>query len=118
MIIWRRSFDYGSSQYWPADEKTAEAARQRLQEAVTEVAGPHPAVPIDLAVLEGDPGQVLCARSAGADLLVVGRKGHGGGLAGLALGSVSTMCARHSRCPVVIIPAAGHPGPAAEMEHR
>lgn len=114
VIVWQRSFDYGSSQYWPADEKTAEAAHQRLQAAVTDIAGPRPAVPIDPAVLEGDPGQILCARSAGASLLVVGRKGHGSRLAGLALGSVSAMCARHSRCPVVIVPA----GPAAEKEHR
>lgn len=119
VIIWQRSFDYGSSQYWPADEKTAEAALERLQAAVTEVAGPHPAVPIDPAVIEGNPGQVLCARSAGADLLVVGRRGHGGGLAGLALGSVSAICARHSHCPVVIVPAAGQdPGSAGAWQSR
>lgn len=116
VIIWQRDAGYGSRQDCPAGE---EAARQRLQAAVAEVTGPHPAVPVDLLVLEGEPGQVLCTRSAGAELLVVGRRGHGGGLAGLALGPVSAVCARHSRCPTVIVPAAGHePGPAAGREYR
>ena len=103
VIVWERSFDYGSEQYWPADEKIAEAARKRLAAVVTEVAGPDPAVTIDPLVLEGDPGRILCARSASADLLVIGSRGHGG-FAGLVLGSVSTKCAHHSRCPVVIVP--------------
>lgn len=119
VIIWQRDVGHGSRQDCPAGEETAEAARQRLQAAVAEVTGPHPAVPVVLLVLEGEPGQVLCVRSAGAELLVVGRRGHGGGLAGLALGPVSAVCARHSRCPVVIVPAAGQePGPAAGKEHR
>ena len=106
VIVWQRGFDYGSEQYWPADEKIAEAAGRRLAAVIAQVAGPDPAVAIDPLVLEGDPGQLLCARSAGADLLVIGSRGHGG-FAGLALGSVSTKCAHHSRCPVVIVPPAG-----------
>ena len=54
-------------------------------------------------LLDGDPDTVLCDRSAGADLLVVGSKGRGG-LARVVLGSVSTRCAHHSRCPVAIVP--------------
>jgi nucleotide-binding universal stress UspA family protein len=60
-------------------------------------------------VLEGDPGHTLCARSAGADLLVVGSRGHSG-FAGLILGSVSTNCAHHSHRPVVIVSADPSPG--------
>lgn len=100
MIVWQRSFDYRSDRYWPADEKTAGT---RLEAVIAEVAGHDPAVTIDPLVLEGDPGRILCARSAGADLLVVGSRGRGG-FAGLVLGSVSTKCAHHSRCPVVIVP--------------
>ena len=104
VIVWERSFDYGSERYWPADEKVAGAARKRLAAVIAEVAGPDPAVTIDPLVLEGDPGRILCARSASADLLVIGSRGHGG-FARLVLGSVSTKCAHHSRCPVVIVPA-------------
>jgi len=102
-IVWQRTFDYGRDQYWPVDKATAEDARQRLTAAIAEVAGPDPAVTIDPLVLEGDPGSTLCAKSADADLLVVGSRGLGG-FAGLVLGSVSTKCAHHSRCPVVIVP--------------
>ena len=112
VIVWQRSFDYGCDRYWPADEKTAEAAGKRLGALVAEVAGPDPAVTIDPLVLEGDPGRVLCGRSADVDLLVVGSRGLGG-FAGLVLGSVSSKCAHHSRCPVVIVPHDyQEPGPA------
>ena len=40
--------------------------------------------------------------SQGADLLVVGSRGHGG-LAGMLLGSVSEHVIAHANCPVVVI---------------
>ena len=43
VIVWERSFDYGSERYWPADEKVAEAARKRLEAVIAEIAGPDPA---------------------------------------------------------------------------
>ena len=45
---------------------------------------------------------MLVDEAEGADLLVVGSRGHGG-FAGLLLGSVSQQCAQHASCPVVII---------------
>jgi nucleotide-binding universal stress UspA family protein len=108
-IVWQRTFDYGSDQYWPVDEAIAQDARKRLTAVVAEVAGPDPAATIDPLVFEGDPGKTLCAESAAADLLVVGSRGLGG-FAGLVLGSVSTKCAHHSRCPLVIVPHRGPPG--------
>jgi nucleotide-binding universal stress UspA family protein len=40
--------------------------------------------------------------AAGAELLVVGSRGHGG-LTEALLGSLSQHCVHHARCPVVII---------------
>jgi nucleotide-binding universal stress UspA family protein len=52
--------------------------------------------------IEGNADQVLIEQSMGAEMLVVGSRGHGG-LAGVLLGSVSAECAEHAHCPVLII---------------
>lgn len=54
-------------------------------------------------VREGGAAGVLLEAAEGADALVVGTRGHGG-FVGMLLGSVSTQCAHHSRCPLVIVP--------------
>ena len=51
----------------------------------------------------GHPVQVLVEASKDADLLVVGRRGHGG-FAGLQLGSVSSQVSAYAHCPTVIVP--------------
>jgi nucleotide-binding universal stress UspA family protein len=58
----------------------------------------------EVRVAQGQAADVLIDAAADADLLVVGSRGHGG-FAGLMLGSVSTQCAHHARCPVVIVRA-------------
>jgi len=47
--------------------------------------------------------EALVGTSVGADMLVVGKRGHGG-FAGLVLGSVSQHCVQHAPCPVTVIP--------------
>jgi nucleotide-binding universal stress UspA family protein len=59
-------------------------------------------VEVERHVVEGAPAAVLVEESRGADLLVVGSRGHGG-FAQLLLGSVSQQCAHHAECPVVIV---------------
>ncbi len=53
-------------------------------------------------VVEGNAVQVLLDAARGADLLVVGSRGHGG-FSGALLGSVSQNVVHHSPCPVVVI---------------
>ncbi len=103
ITVWQRTYSYGAQEYWPVDEEVARHAQLQLTEAVEAVAADHPTVQIDQVVREGDPAQTLCARSETAGLLVVGSRGRGA-FAGLLLGSVSTKCAHHCRCPVVIVP--------------
>ncbi len=52
--------------------------------------------------VEGHVANTLVELSGGADLLVVGNRGHGG-FGSLLLGSVSAQCAHHASCPVVIV---------------
>ena len=51
---------------------------------------------------EGNPAQRLIDASEGAEMLVVGSRGHGG-VVGLLLGSVSSACAEKAHCPVLVV---------------
>jgi nucleotide-binding universal stress UspA family protein len=53
-------------------------------------------------VVKGHPALVLLGAAAGADLLVLGSRGHGG-FADALLGSVGLHCVHHAHCPVLII---------------
>ncbi len=57
---------------------------------------------IEELTLVGPAALVLDEQAEGADLLVVGARGHGG-FTGLLLGSVSQQVTHHAPCPVVII---------------
>ena len=66
-------------------------------------------VSIEQRVSEGSAAKVLIEAAVDAELLVVGARGRGG-FEGLLLGSVSSKCAHHAPCPVVIVPTpAGRP---------
>ena len=86
----------------PDPTALSKAAQQRLDSIVYEVTGGSTDVPVEQRVIEGTAAETLVEESEGADLLVVGSRGHGG-FAGLLLGSVSLQCATHASCPVVII---------------
>ena len=79
-----------------------DGAAAQLDETITEVVGDASGLTLTRKSVEGMAAQVLVEEAEGADLLVVGSRGHGG-FAGLLLGSVSQQCAQHASCPVVII---------------
>jgi nucleotide-binding universal stress UspA family protein len=84
------------------DTDYAELAAKTVAEAISTVADPASRVEVRPMVGKGNAAQVLLDASAGADLLVVGSRGHGG-FASALLGSVSLHCTHHARCPVVVI---------------
>jgi nucleotide-binding universal stress UspA family protein len=83
-------------------EEFREGAAAALEETLREVGADTDGVAIERRVDQGAPAAVLVEESRGADLLVVGSRGHGG-FAQLLLGSVSQQCAQHAFCPVVIV---------------
>jgi nucleotide-binding universal stress UspA family protein len=80
------------------------AALDRLRGFVAEVLpdGPQPPPEIRLEAAMGSASDVLLLESQGADLLVVGSRGHGG-FASMLLGSVSIQCVTHATCPVTVV---------------
>jgi nucleotide-binding universal stress UspA family protein len=83
-------------------------ASQVVTAAIGEVAAGSGDVPIRSDVVKGHAARSLLAASAGADLLVIGTRGHSGFVEAL-LGSTAQHCAQHATCPVVVIRAAGSP---------
>ncbi|MBP2414831.1 nucleotide-binding universal stress UspA family protein [Arthrobacter stackebrandtii] len=83
------------------DPLEAEAARL-VEDAVERVFGLERPRTLATFVRYGHPSQILVQESASACLLVVGRRGQGG-FAGLRLGSVSSACIAHARCPVLVV---------------
>lgn len=87
-----------------ADESVdyAEIAQKVVAEAISNADTAAGDVRIISRVQQGFPAQVLIDAAAGADLLVVGSRGHGG-FSGALLGSISMHCVHHAPCPVVVV---------------
>ena len=94
---------YGFGGSLPPAESMTDATAAALADVVAGLTVPD-GVTVEEVVREGTAAHVLLEESAGADLLVIGKRGHGGFL-GLLIGSVTTQVANHASCPVVIVPS-------------
>jgi len=105
VIAWHYPVMMGGFGYGPVSAMVLnfdEIAAKTLADVIAEVVDPQSRVPISSTVQEGHPAQVLLHAADGADLLVVGSRGHGG-FASALLGSVSQHCAHHAPCPLLIV---------------
>jgi nucleotide-binding universal stress UspA family protein len=102
VMTWEWPTSYGWMLPLPSDYDPAEDARRVLSGAVEAAVADHPSLDISTRVVEGHPAPTLVEVSTGADLLVVGSRGHGE-FAGMLLGSVSEHCVAHAECPVVVV---------------
>jgi nucleotide-binding universal stress UspA family protein len=75
--------------------------RQILDAAVEAALAEYPNVTVDRRVVNGHPAPALVDASKGADLLVLGSRGHGE-FVGMLLGSVSEFCTTNAHCPVLV----------------
>ena len=80
----------------------SQTTTDELIQVIKDELGESPPVSVQAHVRQGRPAKVLIDESAGADLLVVGHRGHGG-FAGLVLGSVSQHVAAYAKCPVAVV---------------
>ena len=79
-----------------------QTVKRVLHQAVSKVTSPEGGPAVRSLAVQGFPAAVLLGASAGADVLVLGSRGHGG-FSGALLGSVGQHCVHHAHCPVVII---------------
>ncbi len=70
--------------------------------AVEPVRSRHPELVVHTHLVDGRPAEQLVETSGGAQLLVVGSRGHGG-FTGMLIGSVSAAVMGHARCPVAVV---------------
>jgi nucleotide-binding universal stress UspA family protein len=108
VCAWEHPFSGLASSYSPAPVglpsslQISRRAEDALDQTLREVLGAEASLDIDRVVEAGDPATVLLRRSEGADLLVVGSRGHGG-FSRLLIGSVSEKCVRYATCSVMVI---------------
>ena len=93
----------------PGLEEVRAAVHDTASRIVDEVRAAVPAAattPVTVTASAGSAAAALLDASGGADLLVVGSRGHGG-FVRMLLGSVSLHCVLHAACPVTVV----HPEP-------
>jgi nucleotide-binding universal stress UspA family protein len=97
---------YGSASHYSDDAAMTEKAKESAQAETDQVLaalGSQPAS-VTVTAVHGLPVDELVKASAGADMVVLGRRGMGG-FARLLMGSVSSQVAQHAACAVLIVPS-------------
>lgn len=86
-----------SMEQWRAD------TLQQVEQLVSEWRTFYPDVEVEIDLRHQYPAPALVGATEGADLIVLGRRGHGAPL-GVYLGSIARTLIREARCPVEIAP--------------
>jgi nucleotide-binding universal stress UspA family protein len=97
-----------------APEQLESIARGLVDQAIERAYGTDRPDGLAVTVKVGSPAKVLVEESKNAQLLVVGRRGHGG-LLGQVIGSVSAACSAHAHCPVMVV---GDDSPASAEQQE
>jgi nucleotide-binding universal stress UspA family protein len=101
IMTWDWPTTYGWAMYFPEGYNPSEGMPEMLSKAADDLRARYPDIDVTTRVVQGHPAPVLVEASKGADLLVVGCRGHGE-FAGMLIGSVSEFCATNAHCPVLV----------------
>jgi nucleotide-binding universal stress UspA family protein len=102
VIAWHYPVAYGTVPMVGLNTDFEEMAGKVVSRMAADAESAHPGVAFSTKVVVGPAAEELIRAADGARLLVVGSRGHGA-FAGMLIGSVSTHCVHHARCPVVVV---------------
>lgn len=113
---WRLPTAYDDISYsrLAVDEWMGEATAE-MEKTLAPFREVYPDVQVEIALRHEYAGPALVAATEEADLVVVGRRGHGAPL-GIYLGSLARLLIREGKCPVEVVPQ--HPRHAPRPEER
>lgn len=102
IVAWEYPIVFGIDGGAPLIWKPDETARETLNKTLESVFGKDRPAGLKGSISQGHPTFVLLDASKEAEMLIVGSRGLGG-FSGLLLGSVSSSCAEHAKCPVLVV---------------
>jgi nucleotide-binding universal stress UspA family protein len=101
VMTWEWPTSYGWAVPIPDDFDPEQDVRKVLDAAIADVTAEHPDIRVEGRLVSGHPSPALVEASKGADVLVVGSRGHGE-FVGMMVGSVSEYCVTNAHCPVLV----------------
>jgi nucleotide-binding universal stress UspA family protein len=105
LAAWEWPTSFGWAVPLPNDFDPEAEVQSTLDDAAGTVRAAYPALAVDARVVRGHPARALVEASKGADLIVVGSRGHGE-FVGMLIGSVSEYCTTNAHCAVLVHRAA------------
>lgn len=113
---WRLPTAYDDISYSEsAVEDWLATAREEMTKTLEPFREVHPDVEVEVDLRHEFVGPALVDAAGSADLMVVGRRGHGAPV-GIYLGSLARMLIREGKCPVEVVPQ--HPRHVPKVEER
>jgi nucleotide-binding universal stress UspA family protein len=106
IMTWDWPTTYGLAAYLPEGYDPSEGLLEILAKAADDLRTKYPDIVITTRLVQRHPAPLLVEASKGADLLVIGSRGHGE-FVGMLIGSVSEYCATNAHCPVLVHRAVG-----------
>lgn len=102
IVAWEYPIVFGLEGGIPSAWRPDETAKEILNNSLNAVFPKERPAGLKGSISQGHSTFVLLDASKEAEMLIVGSRGLGG-FAGLLLGSVSSACAEHAKCPVLVV---------------